>query len=198
LFASPPEKELDWSDQGVEGSFRFLNRVYRLVAENAAPALSPENAKKLLSLEHKTIKAVTQDVEHFGFNTALSRLMEFVNGMHQLGTTQAAQHSLLLLLAPFAPHISEELWHSALGEKSSIHTQAWPSYDEALTQDDTITLVLQVNGKVRDKMPVPAGLGKADLEAYVSQSDKVKKHTEGKTIVKTIVVPNKLVNVVVQ
>ena len=197
LFASPPEKELDWSDKGVEGSYRFLGRVQRLVAENAAPKVSEENVRKLQTLQHKTVKAVSADLAQFGFNTAISRMMEFVNGMYQLGTEQSALRTLLLLLAPFAPHLTEELWHSALGETTSIHQAAWPTFDAALCVDDEITLVLQVNGKVRDKVLVAAGLSKEALEEYLKHSDKIKQHTAGKTILKTIVVPNKLVNIVV-
>ncbi|QNB46184.1 leucine--tRNA ligase [Thermanaerosceptrum fracticalcis] len=213
LFAAPPERDLEWSDQGVEGSYRFLNRVWRLVyhyqkeLQEIKPQdiLSPED-KDLRRLVHGTIKKVTEDVEQrFNFNTAISAIMELVNGLYQykerpnqnLSLVKEAIDALLLLLAPFAPHITEELWE-AVGNKDSIHKQSWPVYSEEALIADEVEVVLQINGKVRDRLVVPAQLDRAELEKAVLAMDKAKAAIEGKEIVKIITVPGKLVNIVVK
>ncbi len=213
LFAAPPERDLEWSDQGVEGSYRFLNRVWRLVyhyqkeLQEIKPQdiLAPED-KDLRRLIHGTIKKVTEDIEQrFNFNTAISAIMELVNGLYQykerpnqnLQLVKEAIDSLLLLLAPFAPHITEELWE-AVGHKDSVHKQSWPAYNEQALVADEVEVVLQINGKVRDRLVVPAQIDRAELEKAVLVMDKAKAAIEGKEIVKIITVPGKLVNIVVK
>ncbi|NLL52313.1 MAG: leucine--tRNA ligase [Peptococcaceae bacterium] len=219
LFAAPPERDLEWSDQGVEGCFRFLNRVWRLVAQYAEvlqkqetfkenhlfAQLDPE-AKKMRFQTHSTIKKVTNDIgSRFNFNTAISSIMELVNALYlykeQPKVNQAVARegieAVLKMLAPFAPHITEELW-SEIGYRESIHVQAWPTADENALQEEEITIILQVNGKVRDKVQVPATISKEDLEKLVLASAKVRPHIEGRKVVKVINVPGKLVNIVVK
>jgi leucyl-tRNA synthetase len=203
LFASPPEKELEWSDQGLEGSYRFLGRVWRLVGQitnaelrmpnESVPAAHPEITKKT----HQTIKGVTDDIERFGFNTAIAKLMELTNTMYELGTTKEALSSLLLLLSPFAPHIAEELWHQ-LGHKDSITKQPWPAYDPELIKESELTIPVQVNGKLRDTIVVSAEAGEEDIKAKAQASEKVKSYIGSQQIVKIIYIQKKLVNIVVK
>ena len=216
LFAAPPERDLEWSDQGVEGAYRFLNRVWRLIlsfsekikaASDAydIAALTPEE-KELRRVLHVTIAKVTEDVkERFTFNTALSSIMELVNAFY--GFQDAADVNphlvretaldLVKLLAPFAPHITEELWQRLGGEKS-VHIQPWPAYEEAAMRQDEVEIVLQINGKVRDKIVVAAELDAAGMEKAALAQPRVKQYTEGKTIIKVIAIPGKLVNIVVR
>ncbi|NLI92413.1 MAG: leucine--tRNA ligase [Peptococcaceae bacterium] len=219
LFAAPPERDLEWSDQGVEGCYRFLNRVWRLVAqyeesfkteENGNKSLSPEKlsaeAKKMRFHIHTSIKRVTNDVgTRFNFNTAISSIMELVNALYLYKEQKDVNpcvaregiETVLKLLAPFAPHITEELW-SQIGYTESIHKQTWPCLDESALVEEEITIILQVNGKVRDKVQVPAQIAEEELEKLLLASDKVKQYLEGKTVVKVITVPGKLVNIVVR
>lgn len=216
LFASPPEKDLEWSDQGVEGCYRFLNRVWRTVtsyAEKIASVSLPApgevldgEAKKLHYKTHATIKKVTEDIEErFNFNTAVSAIMELSNALNDYANTEnqnlkvikEAINAMLLLLSPFCPHICEELWH-LIGNKSSIHLEKWPEYDpEALVQDE-IEIVIQVNGKVRDKINVAPDIPEEELKQKVTENTRIKELTKDKKIVKIIVVPQKLVNIVVK
>ncbi len=209
LFAAPPERDLEWSDQGVEGCYRFLQRVFRLVQELSHKLSDGERVEKydrdIRRLIHKTIKKVTEDVsERFNFNTAISAIMEMVNGLNahkDSGVSKVvikeALDNLLLLLAPFAPHITEELWHD-LGHKKSIHMMPWPKYDvEALVQDE-IEIVVQVNGKVRDKMNISAEANEDEMREAALKQEKLVSFLEGKKIVKVITVPKKLVNIVVK
>lgn len=216
LFAAPPERDLEWSDQGVEGAYRFLNRVWRLIlsfsekikAASGAydiAALTPEE-KELRRVLHVTIAKVTEDVkERFTFNTALSSIMELVNAFYGFqDSTDVNPHlvretalDLVKLLAPFAPHITEELWQRLGGEKS-VHIQPWPAYEEAAMRQDEVEIVLQINGKVRDKIVVAAELDAAGMEKAALAQPRVKQYTEGKTIVKVIAIPGKLVNIVVR
>ncbi|MEA3494285.1 MAG: leucine--tRNA ligase [Candidatus Margulisiibacteriota bacterium] len=201
LFASPPERELEWSDKGVEGSFRFLNRVWRLVGENAECLMTNDelmNNNELLKILHKTIKSVTEDLEKFSFNTAIARLMEFVNELNKKENIDTnSLKALLILLAPFAPHIAEELW-SALGNKKSIHLEPWPKYDPKLVTEDELTIPVQVNGRLRDTIKVPVGAEKETILVAAKRSEKVQNFTGGKSIVKEVYVPSKLVNLVVK
>jgi leucyl-tRNA synthetase len=217
LFAAPPERDLEWSDQGVEGCFRFLKRVWRLVT---AVADTLQNApqhptgklvginRSMQRVTHNTIKKVTEDIgDRFNFNTAVSAIMEMVNALYQYkelpetdrdpAVLREAVESLLLLLAPFAPHITEELWELT-GHTGSIHQQPWPLYDEGALAEDEVTIVVQINGKVRDRMLIPAGLSAAEMQERVIKDPKVAKFTAGKNIVKVIPVPGKLVNIVVK
>jgi len=193
LFASPPERELEWSDQGVEGSFRFLNRVWRLVTGHGSTTRDSRLETKL----HQTIKAVTDDIERFSFNTAIAKLMELTNTLYELGTTKESLDSLLLLLSPFAPHIAEELWHE-LGNKDSIYRQPWPAYDPELAAESEITIPVQVNGKLRDTIIISADASEEEIKAKALASEKVRSFTSGKQIVKVISVPKKLINLVVK
>ncbi|KYO64749.1 leucine--tRNA ligase [Thermovenabulum gondwanense] len=208
LFASPPEKDLEWSDQGVEGCFRFLSRVWRLVEELSEKFAEPvknehidKNARRLI---HKTIKKVTTDIEErFNFNTAISAIMEMVNGINSLkeeisgDVVKEAAENLLLMLAPFAPHITEELWER-IGNKGSIHLMSWPKYDEKAILEEEVEVVVQVNGKVRAKILVPADITEKELESMAISNEKISSYLQNKQIIKIITVPNKLVNIVVK
>ncbi|MGP1569317.1 MAG: leucine--tRNA ligase [Eubacteriales bacterium] len=214
LFAAPPERELDWSDEGVEGSFRFLNRVYRLVFElsgitkNVSDNIEIETKydKNLaFSLNH-AVKKVGEDIStRFNFNTAISSIMELVNEMYKhkeienpnLPLLKSALTKLILILSPFAPHICEELWEE-LGHTTSVYKTAWPSFDEDALKQDTVEIVIQLNGKIKEKMNVDANLGKTELEKIVMDNPNVAALLAGKEIVKLIVVPKKLVNIVVK
>ncbi len=198
LFGAPVERDLEWSDTGVEGSFRFLGRVFRLCTEHRDKyALQPNKERELQKQLHKTIQKVTQDIGSFSYNTAISKLMELVNFMYMNGTTQQGVETLVLLLAPFAPFISEELWN-CFGYKSSVHKATWPIFDPALTVDDVITMVIQVNGKIRDSLEVSAEITQETLEKAALESEKVQKFLEKHTIIKKIFVPKKLLNIVVK
>ena len=217
LFAAPPERDLEWSNQGVEGCYRFLQRVWRLVNAVAdevkgAPA-TPTTAAgvnlEMRRLVHRTVYRVTRDIEErFSFNTAVSAVMELVNGMYQFidrvpvvdrdpAVTKEAVEKLLLLLAPFAPFIAEELWERT-GHAESIHRQPWPVYDEALLEEEQVTIVVQINGRVRDRLVVPADLTPEDMQQVVLGQPRVQKLIAGKKIVKVVPVPKKLVNIVVR
>ena len=217
LFASPPERDLEWSDQGVEGAARFLGRLWRIVhhfadAVVAAPAgydaaSLDANEKELRRALHATIRKVTDDVaDRFNFNTAISSIMELVNAMHayrdaaetvQPALLRETVEALLRLLAPFAPHIAEEIWQQ-LERSGSIHQQAWPKWDAEAIKTDSVEIVVQINGKVRDKLTVPSELSSAELEKVALQQEKVQQLVAGKNVVKVIAVPNKLVNIVVK
>ncbi|NLW44399.1 MAG: leucine--tRNA ligase [Syntrophomonadaceae bacterium] len=214
LFASPPERDLEWSEQGVEGCHRFLNRVWRLVVDLAKWQKETSNAVSVLSTSdrdlrykvHYTIHKVTEDIEkRFNFNTAISAIMELVNAMYQYRDSMGnkmnpqvvkeALDSLILLLAPFAPHIAEELWEGT-GHQGSVHRQPWPTWDEAALERSEMEIVIQVNGKVRDRIRVPVDITKEDLEELALTQ--VKKSIGKKHVVRVITVPRKLVNIVVK
>jgi leucyl-tRNA synthetase len=212
LFKAPPEKDLEWDDADVEGQFRFLNRIWRLVTEAAEQGivLSGTLPNELSKVEknlrrsiHTAIQAVTEDVEDdYQFNTAVSELMKLSNALGDADCKTAPVYAegirtLLVMLAPFAPHIAEELWHR-LGETSSIHEQPWPIYEPSALIADEITLVIQVLGKTRGTIQVPATDDQAKLEQYARESDVAQRHIGDKPIRKVIVVPDrKLVNFVV-
>jgi len=214
LFAAPPEKELEWSDAGVEGSYRFLNRVYRLVFELAdkikdAPKTykaETSDDKKLAYAMSAAIKKVSEDIGgRFNFNTAISSIMEFVNEIYRykeiknpnLGLLGVAIENMILILSPFTPHICEEMWQHT-GHEGTVYLEKWPVYDEKALLRDTVEIVIQFNGKVKEKIEVANGLGKEAFEAAVMENEKVKALLEGKEIVKVIPVPNKLLNIVVK
>jgi leucyl-tRNA synthetase len=209
LFAAPPEKELEWSDQGVEGCYRFLGRVSRLLAQMtndklkmSNEGLPPANYLKLNQKTHQTIKAVTEDIERFSFNTAIAKLMELTNALYDyINNNSIVCHlifdisHLLQLLSPFAPHLTEELWRE-LGNNKSIHSEPWPKYDPELTKESELTIPVQVNGKLRDTILVPADASEAEIKDKAQGSEKVKQFTSGKEVVKIIFIPNKLINLV--
>ncbi len=220
LSDSPPQADFDWKDSAVEGCYKFLNKVWRTVSEHRAavnldlplPAYDtmggPE--RELYQWTNRTIAGVTQDIEtEFQFNTVISKIREFVNYLAKYdpkGEPSAvyshAVASLLKLLAPIAPHLAEELWYQIhlpwTENVVSVHKQGWPTWDVSALQADEVEVVVQVNGKLRDKFSVPAGLPQADLEKLAKTREKVMQHLEGKQVVKVIVVPNKLVNLVVK
>lgn len=216
LFAAPPERDLEWSDKGVEGSYRFLNRIWRLVEELKSKLelsskvqqnnLNKED-KELRFVLHHTIKRVYEDIEErFNFNTAISAIMELVNAIYHYKDKVKGSNptllgevieNLIILLSPFAPHITEEMW-KIIGNKDSVHEQSWPKYDlEALKQEEA-EIVVQINGKVRDKMILPVDATKEDMEAAVLKREKIKQFLEGKEIVKIIAIPKKLINIVIK
>lgn len=213
LFAAPVDRDLDWSDQGVEGSYRFLGRVWRIIdayqqaaAKNVTGDLTKEETALRREL-HRVIKKVTEDLDNnFNFNTAISAVMELVNAMYQhkdknesvnANLANELTRNLVLLLAPFTPHITEELWHE-LGQTDSVHAQQWPVYEEAALVVDEIELAVQVNGKVRDKIVVATSATKEEIEEQAFSSDRVKEFTDGKTVAKVIIIPGKICNIVVK
>ncbi|MBI5970488.1 MAG: leucine--tRNA ligase [Deltaproteobacteria bacterium] len=223
LFAAPPEKDLDWSADGVEGSYRFLGRVWRLVNENLSAvkgvkAYDPRpggvlssDAQDIRRITHETIKKVTHDIEErFHFNTAISAIMELVNALYifnpcrdgaspedaGLRVFMESLNAVVALLTPFAPHIAEELWEK-LGHTTALHKARWPVYDEAALKRDSVLVVVQINGKVRGKINVPPGSTEDAVRGMALGDEKVKEWTRDKTLKKFVYVPNKLVSMVV-
>ena len=228
LFAAPPEKELEWNMNGLAGAYRFINRLYLLVSGTAefsdhnaksenhyGVELKNRNQKdeEIQKKLHQTVKKVTESIEDdFHFNTAIAAVMELLNDMTTYKQEVIDKDNIsseskkiwrevlektILLIAPFAPHVADELW-AYLGNKTFTFEEEWPKYDEELTKDHTFNLVIQVNGKVRDMVSAQIGISKDDAEKLALESEKAKKFINGKEIVKVIVVPNKLVNVVVK
>lgn len=216
LFAAPPERELEWSDQGVEGSFRFLNRIWRIVQafENVLAqkvteydhSNLSEADKDLRRVLHSSIKKVTNDIEtRFNFNTAISTMMELVNALYaykeaakepNAGLIYEAISDLIKMMSPFVPHITEELWRGAIDANSSVHEQSWPECDEEALKVDNVEIVLQVNGKVRGRLTVPAEATKEELEKIAMADANVQAHIGDATVRKVICVPGRLVNIV--
>ncbi len=213
LFAAPPERDLEWSDQGVDGAFRFLHRVWAIVYKHSGavksvkPAGAEARGDRLFRKTHLTIRKVTEDIEReFHFNTAIAALMEMVNEMYdytssgvsekQLPVLRLAIDALTLLIAPFAPHFAEELWET-LGNKDSIADAPWPHHDPDAITEAEITVVVQVNGKVRSKLVLPANASDKEIESAALNDAKVREFIAGKQPKKVIVVQGKLVNVVV-
>ena len=213
LFAAPPERDLDWSEQGVEGCFRFLNRVYRLVEELSSIAKEDQELNELSKEDkamrftiHSTLKKVTEDLsEKFGFNTAISALMELINEMYKYKELENKNNyvikegieTIITILSPFAPHIGEELWQM-IGKEGSIFDISWPKYDETALVKDEIEVVVQINGKVRGKLSISSNVSKEEMEKIATEDEKIKSLIEGKEIVKIVAVPKKLVNIVVK
>ena len=213
LFAAPPERELDWSDKGVEGSYRFINRVYRMVYEfsqkySDAPddyEIKTEADKSMAYWMNYAIKKVSDDIgERFNFNTAISTIMEMVNEMYRYkegevntGLYAAAIRNLIIMLAPFVPHVTEEMWEH-LGYGGSVHDQSWPEYDESALVKDTVEIVVQINGKIKEKINIAGDLSREEMEKTAMENDKVKGLIDGKNVVKVIAVPGKLINIVVK
>jgi leucyl-tRNA synthetase len=214
LFKAPPEKDLEWDDADVEGQFRFLNRVWRQVYDfvsrggGTASLQAKVEVGSLTKAErdlrravHTAIKEVSEDLEEYQFNTAIAELMKLSNALAEAGIPDSPVYAegirtLVLLLAPFAPHIAEELWQ-ALGGTDSVHRQSWPSYDPAALVADTVTIVVQVNGKLRGSFEAPADVTPEEQERLALQSEAAQKYLQGATPKKVVVVPKKLVNVVV-
>jgi leucyl-tRNA synthetase len=224
LFASPPEKDLDWSDQGVEGSYRFLNRVWRLV-ENHLPMIAGLDegewphigdlraGRDLFRQVHRTIKKVTDDIEdEFHFNTAISAMMELVNEVSRFELNgddaetertdkrrilKAALETILLLLAPFAPHISEELWRK-MGHRESVFENPWPRHDEQAIAEESVLVVVQIDGRVRHRIHVPASSGEEEVKAAALSNDRITGLLRDRAVRRIVYVPQKLVNIVLQ
>ncbi len=217
LFAAPPERDLEWSDQGVEGSFRFLGRLWRIVTHfnqyidghlnDYDPTVLSKEEKDLRRILHATIKKVTDDIsQRFNFNTAISAIMELVNYLYAFKELNLVPNSalmkeviagLLRLLAPFVPHITEELWNQAIGQ-GSVHNQSWPAYDQEAIKVDEVEVVVQINGKVREKIILPVGIDAKEMEQAALGLEKVQALISGKQIVRVICVPQKIVNIVVK
>ena len=218
LFAAPPEKDLEWSDQGVEGSFRFLNRLWRIFTEYLEDIKKINSPDANLTLEgewknlrrktHQTIRKVTVDIEdRFHFNTAISAVMELVNAVYlverpakdnkkALSVISEALEAAVVLLAPIVPHIAEELWQK-LGHKTAVCDASWPKYNEAIASEEEITVVIQINGKLRSRMTVPVGEDAEKIKADALADAKIKALLNDASVKKVIYVPNKLVNIVV-
>jgi leucyl-tRNA synthetase len=212
LFTSPPEKDLEWSDRGVEGCYRFLNRLWRLFGESWGKVVDEveDGSKERREIRfklHRTVKKVTEDIEkRFNFNTAIAAVMEFLNSFQDYvrenkkvdrNLLEEVWEKLLLILSPFVPHITEELWRK-MGKKESIHLQEWPSYNPELATAEEVTIAVQVNGKLRDRLTVPVDISEDELEELALSSEKVKKYLDGKKVLKVIKVPGRLINIVVK
>jgi leucyl-tRNA synthetase len=198
MFMGPLEATKPWNTQGLEGVYRFLGRVWRLYCDEDGKLLldDTEPSGALLKVLHQTIKKVGEDTETLAFNTAVSQMMIFVNEV----TAQDKRPRMLLepfalALAPYAPHLAEELWEK-LGHKQTLAYEPWPAFDAALLKEDTVTVILQVNGKLRDRMDVPAQISREDLEKLALANERLREHLAGKQVRKVIVVPGKLVNIV--
>ncbi|RMF94919.1 MAG: leucine--tRNA ligase [Candidatus Schekmanbacteria bacterium] len=220
LFAAPPEKDLEWSDEGIEGASRFIIRLWRLVERTNTLCGSSEikqidknkiskKAEKILRLVHRTINKVTTDIQkRYHFNTAIASIMEAINEISSLkdeeikedetlrDTFKFAVLTMVNLYWPIAPHVCEELWQ-LLGEKETLLNTPWPNYDSSLLEEEEITLVIQINGKVRSRINVPADADEEKIKELAFQNDKVKEYTNSKKIIKTIIVPKRLINIVV-
>ncbi|MGI6361831.1 MAG: leucine--tRNA ligase [Bacillota bacterium] len=210
LFASPPERDLEWNDDSVEGCYRFLNRFWRLAQAlksitNSSTNLdeADKNARRAI---HAAVKKVTADISlRFNFNTAIAAIMEMVNSLYSYLDTphpkkviaEEALEKMLLLLAPFAPHLTEELWYQS-GNQKSIHLHSWPTYDEKALLQDSVEIVVQVNGKIKTRLQVPCDLSPQDLENRVKEEADFGKWLNNKQVAKIIAIPNKLVNIVVK
>ncbi len=218
LFASPPEKDLEWSEQGVEGSFRFLHRVWRLVADREGISRGEKtpvhedlsgDLRELRRKTHFAIRKVGEDIENrFHFNTAISAVMELVNLLYQLeekgaarepraaGVVRECLEAVVLLLSPIVPHICEEMWE-ILGHTESISTVPWPSYDPAAVEAEEVLMVIQVNGKLRGRITVGAEASGEEIKSAVLAHERVQEFIKGQKVKKIIIVPKKLVNLVV-
>jgi leucyl-tRNA synthetase len=216
MFMGPLEATKPWSMRGVEGVFRFLNRVWRLVIDDRMESVKLLDAvqdiepdKETLRILHHTIQRVTNDLETMSFNTAISAMMELTNHLtKQTVRPKSVLQTFMLILSPFAPHLAEELWNAlsvppspsgrGVGGEGTLAYEPWPGYNANLLKADTAEIPVQINGKVRGKLTVAADIGKDALEAAALGDEKIKGLLQGKTIKKVIVVPGKLVNFVVQ
>lgn len=210
LFAAPPEKDLDWKEEGVEGCYRFLNRLWRLYQEvrgrlsgsDGDGGLSPEEEEFRRRI-HRAVKKVTEDIERFHFNTAIAHLMEWVNYLYDSlslpirpSLWRDALEKMCLLLHPFVPHITEELWVEVLGKRPPLLEEPWPSYDPDALRSAEMVIVVQVNGKVRDKLTVPEDTPEEEIKALALKTPGAMRHCQGKEVRRVIYVPGKLVNIV--
>jgi len=211
MFVAPWEQGGEWNDSGINGISRWLNRVWNLVlggyswAGEVSPAVRQKAERELSRITHQTIRKVTEDMEKLRFNTMIAALMEFTNYLARVRETGTVASSvwegsidtLLLLLAPTAPHLAEELWQQ-IGHSYSIHNQSWPQWDEELAKDEEITLVVQVNGRLRDRIMVPTSITEAEARQLALERQRVKAYLADKEIINIIYVPGRLVNLVVR
>jgi leucyl-tRNA synthetase len=218
LFAAPPEKDLEWNDQGVEGSYRFLSRVWRMVSDNEETLLSvsaysgngelPKALSDLHRKTHQTMKKATEDIrDRFHFNTAIASVMELVNQVYQVlesppkedslwPVVKEAAETVVLLISPIVPHIAEELWR-ALGHTTSIMTAPWPRWREESLQAEEVVIVVQVNGKLRSRIMASPDASQEELKAAALQDGRIQDFIAGKPVKKVIVIPGKLINIVI-
>jgi leucyl-tRNA synthetase len=219
LFAGPPEKDLEWSDQGVEGAYRFLTRLWRFTFQHRDAMLAarsdfsqnelPGDLKNLNRLIHRTVKKVTEDIElRFHFNTAIAAIMELFNALSasvqdeaklEIGmpVIKTGLETMITMLYPFVPHITSELWE-CLGHQDDLDAVAWPKYSEEALEEEQLLIVVQVNGKVRGKITVSADMEQSRIESEALQDQKVRAFLDGKTVQKVIHVPRRLVNIVAE
>ena len=213
LFAAPPDRDLEWSDRGLEGCFRFVNRLWRILGQVKGESDSSEPGSRELSergralrrKSHQTIRKVTHDLERMHQNTAIAAIMELLNSIYEyvdreeqreLGLLREVLEVIALLLSPFAPHFCEEIWET-LGHSEPITFAPWPAYDPEMAREEGVDIVVQVNGKVRSRLSASPGISRDEMQALALGDEKTKAYIEGKTIRKIIVVPDKLVNIVV-
>ena len=204
MFIGPWELGGEWSDSGFAGISRWLNRIWKLIDKGyAAETIDETSEKELTHFIHKTIKKTSTDIKHFRFNTMLSALMEFCNFLSKVQENKSvsvklweeAIKVLLLLLAPTAPHFTEELW-ARTGHSYSIHNQTWPDWNEQLASEEEVTLAIQINGKLRDKIVVSASATEKEVKELILARERVKLYTDGKEISKTIYVPKRVLNII--
>jgi len=195
MFMGPFDQAIAWNSKSVNGVFRFLNKVWSLTLECEN---NKKSSKEAIKLVHRLNKKVSEDLENMKFNTAVSSFMEFVNFCQQKKEEVGGDviERMLILLAPFAPHITEELWKE-LGNKKSIHLENWPKYDEKLIQEEKIVLLIQINGKMRDQTEVSPDISEEEAKILALSREKIKKWIEGKEIKKIIFVPKRLINIVI-
>ena len=193
MFLGPFEQGGDFRSTGIAGITRFLNRVWNFISKLEEPQEPNKEAEKILN---KYIKEIGGDIENMKFNTGVSGLMKLLNELEDKWLTAKQYGTFLKLLAPFAPHIAEELWQEVLGNKKSIHLESWPEYDETLLAEETVRLVIQVNGRVRDTIEVKKGLSEEDIKKIILDRDNVKKYITG-TIKKVIYLQDRIINLVV-
>ncbi len=202
MFMGPMDGSPDFRDVGIEGMYRFVSRLWRIFKHPTSPRLRGVDESKLSSKMHQTIKKVTEDIQVFKYNTAIAAIMEFVNilTVHCSQVTVYQLSILAQLLAPFTPHLAEEVWHEVLGNKESIHVSAWPKYDPKLIQEENATVVIQINGRLRSQITVHSSLStnKEKMEKLAKEDKKVVKWLAGQKVKKTIFVPGKIINFVVQ
>ena len=197
MFMGPLEADKPWDSKGVEGSRRFLDRVWRIFAEEHR--MTEEETPNLEKIYHKTVKKVTEDYETLNFNTAISAMMVFINACYkEEKINRNYVEGFVQLLNPLAPHMTEEIWHKTLHHEESIASSKWPTYDIEKTKDETYQMVVQVNGKLRGKIETHSDTTKEEMIELAKSIENVQKFIEGKEIVKEIVVPKKLVNIVIK
>jgi len=210
LFAAPPEKDMEWNESSVQGQHRFLSRIYRFVCRNTDKARQGEGEstaedRKALRKLHQTLQKVTADFDsRWHFNTSIAAMMELLNTLEEMepGLSGSAAARILemlcLMLHPFAPFLSQEIWSVELGREGQLIRQPWPAFDPELAKEEGAEIPIQVNGKLRSRIIVPFGIAREQLEQLALGDDKVRAHVDGKQVVKIVIVPDKLVNIVVK